>query len=449
MKRAIYTIVFMISSIAGVHAAETYLTVYNKDIAVVRIVDDMELVKGDQTVVFPGVAERIEPASVRFSAQDGGISVMESVFRYDLSDSRKILSRRLDRGISLVMENESVIEGILMSVSGDLVLKDGDDRINIVKFDDVERIVLPESTEGFVTRPTLFLKLRSRTSGRTTTEISYTTAGFSWRAEYNAVMSGDEKSMEISSWASVENKSGASFGDAELKLVAGDVHRASAGDSPAGMRSAAPRLMESDTVGFDERGFFEYHVYDLRRKVDIMNAEVKQIALFDPVRVEVEKKFVYDSRENAGKVAVGVEFVNGEENGPGVPLPAGRVRIFKRDADGSVEFLGEDAIDHTPRNEKVRLMLGYVHDLVVERKVTDTRRISSRVREQTVEIALRNRKRESAAVTVVERLWGDWELLRKSHEFVKRDAYTIEFPVEVPAEGVTKITYTVRIESPR
>jgi len=449
MKRAICTFMFTISSIAGVGSAETHLTVYGGDMAVVRILDDIELAEGVQTLVFPGVAERIEPGSVRFSAPVEGISVMESGFRYDLSGSGKILSRCLGREISLVMKNGSVVEGILMSISDDIVMRGGDGRMNMVKFDGVERVVFPESMEDLVTTPTLFLKIRSRTSGKTPVEISYTTAGFSWRAEYNAVMSDDEESMEISSWARIENRCGASFEDAWLKLVSGDVRRAAAGKSPAGMRTAAKRLMEDDTAGFDERGFFEYHVYDLRRKVDLMNAEAKKITLFDPVRVGVKKKFVYDFRKNPGKVSVEAEFMNGKEDGLGVPLPAGKVRVFKCDADGAVEFLGEDTVDHTPRGEKVRLTLGYAHDLVAERKVADARRISPRVREQTVEITLRSRKRESAAVTVTEHLWGSWKVLRKSHEFVKRDAYTIEFPVEVEAGGETKVTYTVRIESPR
>jgi len=447
--RTWYAICLLMTAIcvhaAGFSAADVSLTVYNNDLAVVKLVEDMVFEKGVTTKTLTGVADRIDPTSVRFSAKKGGVTVLEQNYRYDLVNSTKVLDRYLDQRISLVMGEGDLLEGILKSVAGDIVLTDDAGRTAVIRADAVERFDLPALPDGLVTRPTLFWTLKSDLSGKVPTEVSYMTGGFSWHAEYTAVVSDDETSMELSSWVSIDNRSGASFRDAGLKLVAGDVHRVR--PEKKLQRARMPMaLMEDEAAGFEERGLFEYHLYDLGRRTDVMNAEIKQIALFDPARVAAEKRFVYDSRKNPSKVAVSVEFENTEKDGLGIALPAGKVRVFKRDSDGELEFVGEDAVGHTPKNERVRLTLGHAFDIVAERTVTDSRRISQRVREETVEIALRNRKEEAVTVTAVEHFWGDWEVRTSSRDFVKKDAFTAEWIVEVPADGETKITYTVRMQ---
>jgi len=447
--RTWYAICLLMTAIcvhaAGFSAADVSLTVYNNDLAVVKLVEDMVFEKGVTTKTLTGVADRIDPTSVRFSAKKGGVTVLEQNYRYDLVNSTKVLDRYLDQRISLVMGEGDLLEGILKSVAGDIVLTDDAGRTAVIRADAVERFDLPALPDGLVTRPTLFWTLKSDLSGKVPTEVSYMTGGFSWHAEYTAVVSDDETSMELSSWVSIDNRSGASFRDAGLKLVAGDVHRVR--PEKKLQRARMPMaLMEDEAAGFEERGLFEYHLYDLGRRTDVMNAEIKQIALFDPARVAAEKRFVYDSRKNPSKVAVSVEFENTEKDGLGIALPAGKVRVFKRDSDGELEFVGEDAVDHTPKNERVRLTLGHAFDIVAERTVTDSRRISQRVREETVEIALRNRKEKAVTVTAVEHFWGDWEVRTSSRDFVKKDAFTAEWIVEVPADGETKITYTVRMQ---
>ena len=271
------------------------------------------------------------------------------------------------------------------------------------------------------------------------------TGGFDWHAEYTAVVSDDEREMEISSWVSVNNNSGATFEDATLKLVAGDVHRVRPGIPIRREIAAKATLMQEESrVGFEERGLFEYHLYELQGRTTVNNAEIKQIALFPVTTTKVSKLLIYDSWKNAIRVSANIEFTNSEKDGMGMPLPAGKVRVYKHDTDGAIEFVGEDALYHTPKNEKVRLMLGTSFDIVAERKVVETRRISQAIREDTIEIALRNRKEESVSVMAVEHLMGDWEIIRKSDDFVKKDAYTAEFTVEIPSDSEKTITYTVR-----
>ena len=433
--------------ISPASAADVSLTVYNSDMGIVKILDSMDFKKGVQEISFTDVADKIDPTSVRFSSIDGDVKVIEQNYRYDLVNSNKVLERYIDRDITLFIKEGEIIDGVLQSVSGDVVLKGCNGGITIIRSGAIERFDLPGLPDGLITRPTLFWKLNSSKAGEKKTEVSYMTRGMSWHAEYTAVVSDDERAMEIFSWVSVDNMSGASFEGAALKLVAGDIHRVTP-EQPVLRREMLRAMAPEDEAGkgFEERELFEYHLYDLQRRTDVYNAEIKQIALFDPANVKAGKRFIFDSRKNPKKVSVSMEFINSEKDGLGMPLPAGKVRVYKRDRDKEIEFIGEDRIDHTPKNEKVRLTLGNAFDLVAERLVTDTRRISPRVREQTVEINLRNRKDIPVKITAVEHLWGDWEILKKSHDFMKKDAYTAEFTVNVPADGETKITYTVRIK---
>ena len=421
------------------------LTVYNNDLAVVKVVDTMSFKSGRQTISMTDVAEMVDPTSVRFTSEKGDVRIIEQNYRYDLINPRKVLQRYIDSDISIRLEEGDFIEGTLQSVSNDVVIKSRDGKLNIVKEDAIRRFEFPELPEGLITRPTLVWDIYSGNNITTPTEVSYMTQGMSWHAEYTAVASDNDDAVELSSWVSVENNSGTTYTDATLKVVAGDVHRVTPPMpqfSRAMVKSTA--MAEDMAGGFEERGLFEYHLYELKGKTTVQNAEIKQISLFEPVTTKAKKLFLYDARKDAEKVSVSMEFVNSQKDGLGIPLPAGKVRVYKRDTDGSLEFIGEDSLDHTPKNEKVRLVMGNAFDCVGERRVTDTKRITQRMREETVEIKLRNRKEESVTITAVEHLWGDWEIMDKSTEFAKKDAYTAEFTVAVPADGEVVITYTVR-----
>ncbi|MBA7564923.1 hypothetical protein ES708_06592 [subsurface metagenome] len=441
-------LLFLVTSILALNSiafADVSLTVYNNDLAIVKSVEEMSFIKGLQAISLTDVASRIDPTSVRFTSSDGNVTVLEQNYRYDIVNTAKVLHYYIDKQVSIWVKDGDLIEGVLQSVTGDVIVKGRDGRLNILKEDVIERFDLPELPEGLVTRPTLIWQVNSLKSGDFPTEVSYMTGGLSWHAEYSAVVSEDEENLEISSWVSINNMSGATYENAALKLVAGDVNMLKKG-RPLMKREAVLSLAAEDemTGGFEERGLFEYHLYDLGRATTIANAEIKQIALVDPTDVITQKKFMYEPWKDPKKVAVSMEFINSEEMGLGMALPAGKIRVYKRDTDGSIEFIGEDAVDHTPRNEKVRMVLGSAFDIVAEKKIIETRRISQRIREQDIEISLRNRKEEQVVITVSERFYGDWEILKKSHDFIKKDAYTAEFSILVPADAEVIAAYTIR-----
>jgi len=441
---AVLTIICSIISEISVCSEEVSISVYNDNLGIVKISDVMSFDKGIQTKTFTGVSKLVDPTSVRFSAENGGIEVLEQNFRYDLVNSQKVLERYIDKRITVWVKDGELIEGVLMSVAGDVVISDNGGTIKIVKLNSIERFEFPELPEGLVTKPTLFWKIMSNKKIETPAEVTYMTAGFDWHAEYTAVIDDSETKMEVSSWVSIDNNSGATYENAKLKLIAGEVNRIKPQIMTKRMAVTMAMPMEDAGAGFEERGLFEYHLYELQGKTTVNNAEIKQISLFPNTVVNAEKILIFDPQKNPTGVTANIEFTNSERSGLGMPLPAGTVRVYTRDTDGAVEFIGEDALKHTPKNEKVRLTLGTSFDIAAERNVADSKRISRTIIEETVEISLRNRKEEAVTVTAVEHFWRDWEILTQSDEFVKKDAKTAEYIVNIPPDSEKIITYTVR-----
>lgn len=426
-------------------SADTTLTVYNGNIAVVRQTDDMTFRAGVQTVTVTGIPAQIEPASVRFSA-DGGVRLLEQKYRNDTANTAMLLRAYINRHIAVRLEDDRLVEGVLLSAADNVILR-GEEGIIVLRADAIERYDLSEPGNALVTAPTLILQVDSGTAGRHATELSYITGGISWQAVYNAVVGEDERSLELSSMVSIENHSGMAFEDAALKVVAGTINRAQSKTPQPMYRAAAPqRLMAEDAMGFRQRTLDEYYLYELGRNVSIADGETSQISLYEPATVAARRVYSYDPHKNAEQVAATMEFTNSVRAGLGMPLPEGTVRVYRRDADGALELVGEDSIDHTARDEDVKVTMGYAFDLAGEWRVTDNRRISQRVQEQSVEISLRNRSDEDVTIAATDHLYGDWEILTSSHEYEKKDATTIEFTVDVPAGGEILVSYTARIQ---
>jgi hypothetical protein len=260
------------------------------------------------------------------------------------------------------------------------------------------------------------------------------------------VVNATDNGLTLNGWVSLDNRSGASYENAKLKLVAGDVHRVPKETVVYPNEDLNMDLPASlGTVQFEERHFFEYHLYSLDRPATVLDRETKQLALFPSASAKAKKTYTYDSRRGT-KVSIRMEFENSKQNGLGMALPAGKVRVYKEDADRALEFVGEDQIDHSPRDEKLRLFLGDAFDVVAERKQSAQKQLSSRSRELSYSVELRNHKDTAVQVQVVEHVFGDWTITDHSHEFVKKDANTVEFPVSVPANGSATVTYTVRMK---
>jgi len=424
------------------------LTVYNQNFALVKDVRALDLARGVQTVRIDDVAASIDPTSVHFAALDhpGQVAVLEQNYQYDLADAQRLLSRYLDQEVTANLKEGGARTGRLLSFDGgSLVLAQRDGGAVVLTRAEVRDITLGAVPGGLVAKPTLVWDLSSRREGTERSEISYLTDNVTWHAEYVAVVNRNDTGLDLNGWVSLDNHSGATYTDAKLKLVAGDVHRV---QEVAPMRKALP-MAAADMVRapqFQESGFFEYHVYTLERPATVADRETKQLSLFPSAAAGAKKVLIYDGMQNAGKVEVRMEFDNSKANGLGMALPAGKVRVYKEDTDRALEFVGEDRIDHTPRDEKVRLTMGNAFDVVGERTRTDYRKLSDTSYEESWRIQVRNHKEEKVDVVVVEHLSGDWDIRRESTQFRKKDAMTVEFPVTVAADDSVTVTYTARIK---
>lgn len=440
--------------------------------AIVRDQREMTLQPGRGQYARSDVAALIDPTTVRFESltDPGGTHVLEQDFRFDLVDRDKLLERYVDREVVVTQQQGDGVRelrGTLLSTRGGLVLQDGDGAVDVLSgWDRVELGALPG---GLMTRPTLVWDLAVARAGTHETRVSYETAGITWWADYNLVWTPrgdrDDGTLGVGAWVSIVNQSGAGYEDATLKLVAGDVQRATAQASPS-VRAVMMEAARADVAGFEEKAFFEFHLYTLGRATTIPNNATKQIELFpQAASVPARKRLVYNGfpqgrfagegmvDRNFGvqsnpKVDVYLEFANRERDGLGIPLPAGRVRVSQVDnADGTLEFIGEDVIDHTARNEDLRIRLGAAFDVTGERKQVDYA-IDTRARwiEETIEITLSNRKEKAQRVTVAEPLYryANWTISEQTADFEKIDSRTIHFDVLVPADGKKTVRYTVR-----
>ncbi len=434
---------------ADAEERELSLTVYNNDLAVVRDQRAMEIASGIEWLKFRDVPERIDPTSVHLTATDGeGLEVLEQNYVYDLVSPEKILDRYLEHQIQAITEDGRLYEGTLLSHSGGRVVLsevEGQSGLVILMVEKITDLRFPELPEGLITRPTLEWLLAADRGGTRNLEVSYMTGGMNWHAEYVAVVDADDENLDLAGWVSLENHSGATYPDAELQLVAGEPHRVM--PTPEFKRGGRPvqALSMADETGFQEETFFEYHLYTLGRETTLKNNETKQVSLFNPAACEVEKIYEANPQRHGKKVRVVLETTNSEEMGLGMPLPKGKIRVYKEDSRGRLQFVGEDGIDHTPRDEKVRVFVGNAFDLVVERTEKDRRNIGSRTREWDLEVELRNRKEdEDVTILLAEDVHGDWTVLEASHAYEKKNSRRIEFDVPVRAGEVVTVTFTVR-----
>ncbi len=439
-------IILFLTLLASAAIADVHVTVYNSNLGVIRETRSLEFQKGTGIISFVDVPTAIDATSVGFELVDKSksVAILEQNYAYDLVSPDKIYSKYIDKDIDLYNKDGQLFSGTLLSFSsGSLVLRDKTDKIQIISLNQIVNVNFPELPEGLITRPTLFWKYNSSFTGKADAHVSYQTGGMNWTAEYVGILSNDEKTMGLNGWASITNNSGATYTDATLKLVAGNINRAPV-QRDRGMMESLKFSAKAPAPGFEEKAFFEYHLYTLPRPATLANNEIKQISLFDPATTAVDKVYDYNPDQDDKSVSVKLKFKNSKETGLGMPLPAGRVRIFKADTDKSMILLGEDRIDHTPRDEEVKLTIGSAFDVKGEMKVKDFSKISNQIDEQTIEMTLRNHKDQDITVNIEKNLYGDWEILQSSHEYEKTDASTIKFVVPVAANGKTVVTFKVR-----
>ena len=448
MKHMFVVALFVVALANLAFADDVAITVYNQNLALVKEGRTLDFQKGVNKMNLTDVAAFIDPTSVHFKLKSGGdnIQLLEQNYQYDLVSSEKILQKYLGNDIDVIMKNGDVLTGKYLSSSSDyLVLQLPDGAIRLINDKELLSVTAPKLPEGLIIVPTLEWLLSSDVSGKRDVEVSYLTSNINWHAEYIALLDAADTKLQLSGWVSLDNKSGKTYRDAKLKLVAGDINRV---QPPQPMYAKGARLdMATASAGFEEKTFFEYHMYTLGRPSTIANNETKQVSLFEPANTPIKKLYRYTVADGSKDVNVVVSFKNAEANGMGMPLPAGKIRLTKLDTDGSEEFLGEDQIDHTPKDEVVEIKVGNAFDVVGETNTIDSKRISDRVSELTIEVKLRNHKKEDLTVSALYNIWGDWQVLESNFTYVKKNARQIEFTVPVAKDGESVLRFRVRINS--
>ena len=433
------------------------ITVYNQNFGLVREVRDVSLTHGLLNLEFGDVASSIQTETVHIRSLTGGqpLKVLEQNYQYDLLNPQKLLEKYVGRTVTVYRwnpesERDEPVQAEVISVNGGPILRIGDE----ITFNYPGRFAFPELPENLMAKPTLVWLLDSGRD-RQRLEISYLAHSLNWKADYVMVIDENDELGDLTGWVTLTNQSGATYENALLKLVAGDVQRV--GGREEMMKMAARSAVAADEAeAFSEEAFFEYHLYTLGRPTTLRNNEQKQVTLLEASRFDIDKHLIfygaaYYYRGQYGhvasnqKVGVFLDFANSEDNNLGMPLPAGIVRVYKEDSSGAQQFIGEDRIDHTPRDEKVRIKMGDAFDVVGDRRQMDWSALGSCVSESSWEVHLRNHKDEDVEVEVVEPIGGEWRILSSTHTWTKLDAHTFNFNVKIPARGEEKINYRVRV----
>ena len=435
------------------------VTVYNNNLGLVKDTRQIKLPEGEGELRFMDVAAFIMPVTVHAKSLNApqAFNILEQNYEYDLIDQNKLLDKYVGKKVKLIQWNEyqdrkDEVEATLISNNNGEVYKIGDE----IYLGYPGLRVLPELPENLIAKPTLMWLYRSTALEPHALEVSYLTNNLNWKADYVLVINDKDTSGDLSGWVTIDNTSGATYNNAKLKLVAGEVQRIQEEVLYQRDMMMKEAMMASAAPGFVEQGFFEYHIYDLQRPTTIKDRQTKQISLLEANGVGLQKEFLvygeqsyYTYRYNVENpkqpVQVYIKFKNSEANHLGMPLPAGVMRLYKEDSSKSLQFIGEDRIVHTPKDEEVKLKVGEAFDVVAERVQTDFKQITNRMFESAWEITLRNHKEEDITVSLIEPVYGHWELLEQSHPSTKVDAFTLRFDVPVAHDGEVKVKYRVRV----
>ena len=440
------------------------VTVYNSNLALVRDVRQIHLQAGEVPLRFEDVAASIMPATVHFRSltDPSKINVIEQNYEYDLLDPQKLLQKYVGREVTLVQhETDSgstkwvETKALLLSDNGSPVWKIGDE---IVTGMTAESYRFPDLPANLYSQPTLVWTLDNRGADSQRVEASYLTNNMNWSADYVLNVSRDEKTADLDGWVTLVNNSGAAYDNAKLQLVAGDVHRTNQLRDYVTKSMAVNEAVAAPAPQFQQEGFSEYHLYTLQRRTSIQNNESKQISLLNGTNIPVEKylqvegqPYYYRNPQGIGNaipqpVKVFYRFKNDAKSGLGMPLPAGTVRVYQADSQGGTQFAGEDTIDHTPKDETLRIYVGNAFDVVCERKQMDFKRLAPDLFEMEYQITLRNHKDGPVTVEVREPVGGDWDVINSNYKWAKLDATTIGFEIPVDKDGTSTLDYRVRVK---
>jgi hypothetical protein len=436
------------------------VTIYNDDLALVKDTRRVRLARDASLLAWREVSARMRPetAQLRNLSNPDGFRLLEQNFDFDLLTPEKLLEKYIGREIAVIRVNPATgaatrETATVLATNGGVVLQFADR----VETGVPGRLAFSGVPDTLRDKPTLVISLVNPAAGPQNLELSYLTGGLSWRADYVAELNASDDRLDLNGWVTLTNQSGAAYPNARLQLVAGDLNRVRDVQTRALATMAAKA---ADAAEMQQESLFEYHLYTLQRPTTLAENQTKQVALMAAARVPVKKEFLLEGAnyyysgqhgELGQKIKVGVfvEFDN-KGDGLGIPLPRGVIRLYKKDSQGNAQFVGEDRIDHTPKNETVRLKLGDAFDVTADRKQTAFQKLAGTSRynyvfESAYEIVLKNAKPEAVTVTVREPMPGDWAMVSESQPHTKAASGTAEWKVSVPAEGKTTLSYRVRV----
>jgi hypothetical protein len=437
------------------------LTVYNTNVALVRDIRSVRLPAGNLELNFADVASQIQPETVRIVSLTAPrqLTVLEQDYRYDLLDPQKLFQYYVGKQVTLVRhitENNSTKEvsmkATLLSDNNGPIWQVGNE---IVTGMSADRFVFPALPPGLYSKPTLVWLLENKSAGEQKLEADYMTKSVNWNADYVLTLPAEDAVADLSSWVTVSNSSGSNFRNARLQLIAGQVHQAI--QAPRPMARMMAMEAKAAAPGISEEGLSEYHLYTIERPLTLPNNSSKQIAFVRATGIKVQKtyeiagqQFYFYTPWQAGQsgkepVQAHLKFKNSEGNSLGVPLPAGTVRVYQADSNGRMQFVGEDSISHTPKDEELNLYIGNAFDVIAERKQTDFQNLGRDVYESAFQITIRNHKKEAVTVDVNEPVTGEWTVLHSNYKYEKTSAFSIRFRVPVAADGQSVLNYRVRV----
>ena len=440
------------------------VTIYNENLALVKDQRKIQLSSGQNILAFRDVSARMRPetALLRSLTSPGKLSVIEQNFDFDLLTPGKLLEKYVGRNVNIIRTNpatgaETTEQAQVLSANEGVVMKIG----NRIETGIPGRIVYPDVPDNLRDRPTLVMSLNNGGAAQQVVELSYLTGGLAWKADYVAELNAADDKLDLSGWVTLTNTSGTSYNNARLQLVAGDVNLVRDEMRFANRQMKGEMAMAAPAPRMAEESLMEYHLYTLDHPTTIAESQTKQVSLLAASAIPARKELLlrgadyyyassYGDLGQKMKVSVFVEFDNKESAHLGMPLPKGVIRVYKKDASGNAQFVGEDNIDHTPKNEKVRLKLGEAFDVTADKKQTDFKRLPNPAKgnalyESAFEIVLKNAKNDAVTVTVQEPIPADWKMQSESHPHEKAASNTAVWHIPVPAGGSTKLSYRVQV----
>ncbi len=437
------------------------LTVYNADLALVRDVRNVNLPTGSFDLRFMDIAATVNPATVHFRSltEPARLDVVEQNYEYDLLEPEKLLRKYVGRDVTLVRARtdngttrEEEVTARLLSYNNAPVWRIGNEIVTGLHADSMR---FPELPNNLYTHPTLIWTLQNSGAARHQVETSYLARQLAWNADYVLTVGRDDRAADLDGWVTLTNGSGTSFRNAKLQLVAGDLNIVKQSIDQMEVTKSAGSAAARAVMA--QEAFSDYHLYTLDRKTTINNAETKQVSMLSGTNVPVRKRYVVEGQQwyyHNGRhpgapfkdlVQVFYQLRNDEKSSLGMPMPAGTVRVYQADSRGGVQFVGEDRIQHTPKDEAVNLKIGNAFDVICERRQTDFQQIASNVYEFEYEITLRNHKGNAIVVEVNEPIGGTWRMLQSSHEWKKTEAWAAQFTVPVAIDGTSVLKYRTRV----